>query len=353
MKNIYAKLLYIPLVFSMLTPAWGQEELGAILKKLLEENGKTYLNPLATAFGTGLNSGTFHRAKPHNILGFDVTLNVALIGIPEADTEFEFILPDDPLQFNVDLSGLNVPISLALTEVYESGITAPTFFGSKEQGSIPVNTTGVRATIISKVATASGQPESTVEALAGTQIDAFVANMAPFPTTSGIDLPLWATLMPQASLGLPFNLELTLRGFSTTTKAGDPIKFGGFGGKIGLSEFIPLFPIDFSVGWYATTVNLADIVTGSNSILTLQASKSIPVITLYGGIGLESSNLSAKYDVDLGGGSLETISFDLEGKNKTRTTVGLRLKFLLLTLQVDYNIGEYNAVNAGLSLTFR
>ena len=111
-----------------------------------------------------------------------------------------------------------------------------------------------------------------------------------------------------------------------------------------------MFPIGISAGWYGTNVNLADIVEASNSILTLQTSFSVPVITLYGGIGFESSDMSVLLETESGDPLLD---FSIKGKNQTRTTVGFRLKFLLLSLHFDYNMGEYNSITAGFGLTLR
>ena len=98
-----------------------------------------------------------------------------------------------------------------------------------------------------------------------------------------------------------------------------------------------------------------------NSITTVQVSKSIPVITLYGGIGLEKSSLDISYTYigdDPETDAVETdadvpISFNMEGENKFRTTVGARLKLAILTINADYNMGEFNTINVGVGLTLR
>ncbi|UCD38921.1 MAG: hypothetical protein JSW54_05430, partial [Fidelibacterota bacterium] len=159
-------------------------------------------------------------------------------------------------------------------------------------------------------------------------------------------------IMPQLAVGLPFSTEIMFRGFSTETPDGDPIKFGGFGAKLGLTQFIPvpMFPIALSAGLYGTKVNLADIVKVNNSIFTLQASFSVPVLTLYGGIGFESSDMSVEVK-DEAGESL--YKFDLSGDNKTRSTIGFRLKLAVLSFHADYNAGTYKSYTAGIGLTLR
>ena len=53
-------------------------------KQLIEN----YLSPLGQALGTGLNNGWFTTAKPHKLLGFDLTLSVTPVLIPESSKSF-------------------------------------------------------------------------------------------------------------------------------------------------------------------------------------------------------------------------------------------------------------------------
>jgi hypothetical protein len=358
LKKTFTKLLFIPLTFALLTPSFAQEGLAETLAELARNNAKGYLGPVVTAFGTGANSGTFHRAKPHKILGFDLTLNATIIGIPEEAQEFEFLIPDNEISFDIPITGYGTQtVTVPFNSIYESGTMVPTFFGESDGVSIPVNTADTRSAIVSSLASSTGLSVSDVNTYAGTDIDNAIGTIEPLGGNdgiAGIGIPMWPSIMPQFSVGLPMNVELTFRGFSTETTEGDEFSFKGFGAKVGFSEFIPLFPLALSAGYYATNLNLAEIVKGSNSILTLQASKSIPIITVYGGIGLESTDLEISYDyenpVD---GSMDNISFNMEGDNKTRIIAGLRFKLALLSVHFDINAGEYTAYNAGIGLTLR
>ena len=354
MKNYITWLIIPILTVSLFTPAWGQEGLEETLRDMVEKNADGYLGPLATAFGTGLNSGVFHRAEPHKILGFDVTINASFTAIPNSALEFEWQNSDNLLQLPPvpNPSGGTLDIDLPLSDIYKTGQKVPTFFGSKDPSQIDVDMEGAHTAIVDKVVLATGLTAAEVESAVGSDITSVVNILPPLPGPSGIDVPAWPTIMPQVALGLPFNTEIMLRGFSVETPEGDPIKFGGFGGKISLSQFIPipLFPIAISAGFYRTNVNLADIIKANNSIISLQASFSVPAITLYGGIGLESSDMSVLLKDESGNTLLD---FSVEGENKTRTTVGVRIKLLILSINVDYNIGKYSAVNAGIGLTFR
>ncbi|UCD38788.1 MAG: hypothetical protein JSW54_04730 [Fidelibacterota bacterium] len=359
MKKIISTMLAIPLAMGLISPVQGQDGLAETLEALVKQNAKGYLSPLVTAFGTGANSGTFQRAKPHKILGFDVTLNAALVSVPEAAQEFEFLIPDNNISTPIAIPGYGThSVDLPFNVLYSTGVMVPTFFGETDGVNVPVNNTAARTAIINGLVTSTSLDASTIETLAGSEIDNAIDGIPPLggeEGISGIGVPLWPSIMPQFSVGLPMNVELTFRGFTLDIpESDDQIKLGGFGAKIGFSEFIPLFPVDLAAGYYATNLDLAGVVTGANTIMTLQASKSIPLITIYGGFGLESSQLSIKYDyTNPADQSIDTIKFDMEGDNKTRVIAGLRLKLALLTINADVNTGEYTAYNLGVGLTLR
>ena len=298
------------------------------------------------------------------------------------------------------------------------------------------------------------------------------------PIDIGLPMPIL-----QASFGLPFHTELTVRGLPVAMPLPSlgSIKFGGFGGKIGISEFFKKkptkqpkiqispkikdvleelpsnitpadidsalaeirstsmdltelddlnnqfhsgdslaiydiltqlekistlpkakkvkpkgWPVDVSLGYYTNNLELdmgdAEI-NSINNLLSLQAGKTlnIPFISflggvgLYGGIGLESSDLNLKYTLEnpiaygcftgngdskayledvekdncLGGakewdsGVPTDISLSFPGENKFRTTIGARVRVLFVDVYVDYNTGTSNAINAGVGITFR
>jgi hypothetical protein len=56
-------------VFSLSSSA--QEDLGNQLSKVASQNAVNYLAPLLSAWGADLNSGLYHSADLHDILGFD------------------------------------------------------------------------------------------------------------------------------------------------------------------------------------------------------------------------------------------------------------------------------------------
>ena len=109
-----------------------------------------------------------------------------------------------------------------------------------------------------------------------------------------------------------------------------------------------------AIGYYAINLTMGDIIKMNNSIAMFQISKSIPFLTIYGGLGVENSTADLNYSYSDALNEISTpIKFSITGKNTFRTIIGFRLKLAILSINADYNIGEFNTVNAGIGLTLR
>ncbi len=337
MRKHLLRITCLALIATMFTPAMGQD-IEKQIKDLVSDNAKGYLGAFPSLFGTAMNTGVFRTAKPHKLLGFDVTANVMFVGIPDADKTFDFILPGQ-LTLPIGDTGLDVNLDGSL--LYPTtDLEMPTFFGSADTKTIAPNQTylsdQVEATL--GIAPTSGMLDTLATALS---INLF-----------GTDLPFLPMLVPQFSLGLIKDVEVTFGGISRDVE-GNEFSFSRVGAKIGINQFIPTIPLVFpaiSVGYYITSLKMGDVLEAKNSILSLQASKSIPILTLYGGFGIEKSTIDIKVDAEDGTNLLD---FKLEGENSFRTTIGVRIKLLLLSINADYNMGAYPTTNAGIGLTFR
>ncbi len=355
MKTIKNILVFgLCMVFTV--QIYGQS-LEETLQTMAEKNAKGYLGPVVTAFGLGVNSGTFHNAKPHKFLGFDVKIGASMTMIEDAGSEYEFAVPNIDLDFQVG----GYDITLNPDDIYESNRTSSTFFGANESNDIEVDETVATDLIAEQIATGSGGLITAAQAksMFASEISNAISNNVPvLSTPPGFDLPAFPMVMPQFSLGLPMDIELTLRGFPAADlgDAGE-LSFYGFGGKIGINQFIPV-PIPFlpqvSVGYYMTSLKVGDILESNHSIATLQISKSIPILTVYGGFGLESSSMDVSYDyTDELTGTTVPIGFSLDGENSFRTTVGVRIKLAVISINADYSVAEYPVMHAGFGLTLR
>ena len=103
------------------------------------------------------------------------------------------------------------------------------------------------------------------------------------------------------------------------------------------------------------------MLNSSNQTIIMQTGKTfdvpfIPFIGgfgIYGGIGLEFSKLDLSYKYTDPFGEPIDMSLSFTGNNIFRSTIGARIRILLLDAYVDYNFGTSNTINAGFGITFR
>ena len=356
------KLVIKYFLITILTIGTGySQSLEDNLISMANDNAKNYLGSLTTAFGMNMNSGIFHKAKPHKVLGFDFTLSMSMASTSDAANTFEFILPSANISVPIMIGIEEYVLDINPDDVYEDGEgdrLASTIFGPRTSNEIRVDADAAKSSIITQLLN-KGATQNEIDLIHDSEFTQLVQDNFPtLITPEGLDLPFTAGVIPQISIGLPKDIELTFRGFpSVNTPDYGKVEFLGYGGKIGLNQFIPLPNIvlpDMALGYYAINLKMGDIIKMNNSIAMFQISKSIPFLTIYGGLGLESSTADLNYSYSDALNEISTpINFSITGKNTFRTIIGFRLKLAILSINADYNIGEFNTVNAGIGLTLR
>ena len=299
MKKIVSIFLFIVICTASLV----QADIITDLAKLGEENGKMYIKPFVNAFGSDLNSGWFSTAKT-SPLSFGLTFNAMLAVVPDKDKTFLAHNPNTEL-YNGD---------------YE---TSATVFG--KNGAIFT----------------AKDPQVTP--------DLFLP--------PGIDFGMVPLIVPQAHLGLPAGFEVEVRYIpSYEVKDMGKISFVGGGVKYQVSKLIPMLSalLPISIQGTYQQLKLGDVVTVNSSFINIHASRGLVVLplTFYGGIGYESTQLKAKYTyTEPWSGTEVPIDFDINGDNGFRFTAGARLKILLLDVMLDYSVGKYQTLRAGVGFS--
>ncbi len=327
-RLIFSLVLLLSLSFS----GKAQEDVVKFLTGSLQDANKltkAYLEPFGKGFGAGLNSGWYNSAKPHKLFGFDLTFTMATAIPPSSSKTF-------------DVSKLNLDYWKLQTTTNN---IAPTVTGAKDNGPILV-------------------PK-----------DVLIPGSLTMPKGAG--LKFIPAPMIQAGIGLPFNTEVDFR-ILPTIKIPDVGKFSlwGFGIKNEFKEFIPGFKaLPFNVsGFFGYTkfkssfdVNAPQNGTSTQTLnfdasgytTKLLISKSIPVLTVYAGVGYNKSTTDVKLKgnysvpgVNLGLDVTDPISIDFVNSGMT-ANVGLRLKLAVIAFHFDYTVGKYKLYNAGVGINFR
>lgn len=357
------------------TPAFAQlEDVGEILQSGTEDANtllRAYLQPFGSGFGAGINTGWTNTAKTHRKLGFDITITTGLAIVPESDKTFDVT--------QLGLQRLQ----------YESGPTeSQTINGSDADGSTLAAYTTV-------------DPDGP-GGLPSQELKLVDVTMPPGTGFGFVPAP-----MIKAGVGLVKDTDIMLR-YTPELDIGDfgTFKLFGVGAKHGINQWLPggnLLPVDLSVMFGYTGLEVSsglditpdDVVQdpantenpysatqwdGQTIELTTDAwtvnalvGKSLPVISVYAGVGYEKStfkiNTPGSYPTVIPNDAYvsdpvnndplivealdDPIDVEIEGKNSIHALVGFRLRFTVLHISASYTVSDYSSLNAGFGISFR
>lgn len=354
MKNTTTKILTLLLIgfFTISHTAKGQDSFGEIFRAGTDDANtylQKYTEAIGLSFNSGLGSGWYNTAKPHKLLGFDITATLNVATIPNSDIKFQF----DPSDYeNLE---------------FVSGETnLPSLVGgdANTQLSVPAGTT------------ITGTNGETITYSSPKIFD------APDGLVDANDFPAVGTPVPaiQFGIGLVKNTDLRFRYASDFGNLDDgSVRLIGVGVMHDLKQWIPglkLVPIDVSgfFGYtslkveynfeesgdgYEVTDGLAELKANSTTI-QLVASKKIAILTPYLGIGYNIAGSSFKVngnfeyeDIDGTAVIRDPVDLKFSGGSTPRINAGLRIKLLILTLHAEYAIQKYNTLTLGAGISIR
>ncbi len=161
-------------------------------------------------------------------------------------------------------------------------------------------------------------------------------------------------LTPQLRLGSIFGTEGTLRYFDSgwfSSPAGTPtLKIFGFGIRHSVSQYFDVLPVDVAVGYFYDSIKSEGLTELTSSSFGAQVSKSLALITLYGGIQFESAESKLTYELLTTGipVGIPTEVTGIESKNKFRFTAGAALELAFLSIFADANFGSVFNFSGGI-----
>ncbi|MGC4023150.1 MAG: hypothetical protein QM734_14985 [Cyclobacteriaceae bacterium] len=295
-----------------------------------------YASPALSIIGYGLNQGWYNTAKPHKLLGFDITATVNLITVPTS-----------ALNYYVDNNKLN---TVELTDGN----------GNPQSGNVPT----VFGANVRPVYAFKADPTNTIQGAPG-------VDLSQSPIKNTLPVP-----MAQVGIGLIKGTELKVR-FVPTIKFGDnsasSFSLIGFGIMHDIKQHIPaikLLPFDLSafIGYTSMKMNVAfdsqnhpdqqGSLTSNATTIQGLISKKLAVLTAYAGLGYNFASTTAKvsgtYDITNTGNYNTPINVNMSGSaTGPRATFGLRLKLAILTIHGEYTAQKYSAITAGVGLSIR
>ncbi len=314
------------------------DELSQKAKRFVGENAVKYIQPAIDAFSANLNSGLYHTADVHDVLGFEIGLVGMFAPIPDRKKTFVAIAPDSVLYGND---------TYVVGRDYDRSYTTSTALGPKQ------------GTKVYRKPTASG-------------------SLPIYEFPGGLDIGLAPLLVPQLSVGLPLGTEFVLRYVPEISIHEDVGKFKhvGIGFRHSISQWLPgpslvgglqqgKFPLDLSVNLMYQKFTVKDTAGGDFFKTVLwsvgaQASKRFAVLTLYGGLAYESATTDitytyrpvSEYYPEARNRPVDVRLKDIKADNNFRATVGLNVHLLLLNIFADYSIASQPVATAGVVLSF-
>lgn len=355
------RFVFALLLFFSFTFAQDDSSLEQTLNNLSQSGAKSYLNPIASAFGADLNGGWFHKAPQPNILSFNLELGLVAMATKftdaakhfKSDGQFNFsqqqarsILESNFQDWNALPADVqNDFLELMATQKFSVEMEGATIIG-KDDDFITVRFPGQTITEPN-----SGQ-QITVED------QEVVLPVAGFKDLSDISfLPLFA---PQLSIGTIYGTQFTFRYLPDVELEQNLGKFKYFGLGIQHNPAAWLdvqLPLDVSASFFTQQLKIGDLFKTNTVAFGLNASKQFGLnvinFTPYAGFMIESSTMQVQYDYIVQAPSglyQQKIDFKIDGENKARLTLGVSLRFLIVNINADFNIGKYNSLSAGLNL---
>lgn len=317
---------------------------------------QAYLQPYAFALGDGLNNGWYSTAETHHLFGFDLTIGVSAVQVPDGSKSF-------------DINALG----LSRMKVESGSSIAPNVAGEDAAG-----------------------PLITVY-----EDDQKTKPMLQFNSPQGTGMDMVPVPMVQLGFGLLPHTDVVGR-FVPEMKYdnnGDEMKIGlwGIGLKHNFMEWIPVLsklPFDASLfGSYSvidgqsglsfTTSDLSpdpDVnvefedmgdqmlkMKTKTSKFGLVVSKKFSILTVFGAIGKSTSKSTVDllgtypvvataqgggYEITQEGALKDPVALSFDTSNISMEA-GLRIKLAIVSLFGSVSKSEYTAYNVGLSLGFR
>ncbi|PSQ91753.1 MAG: hypothetical protein BRD52_07035 [Bacteroidetes bacterium SW_4_67_19] len=341
---------FLAVLLAAASPARAQTQtssFGSTLEAVGEEYARLYAQPVVDAVGANLNSGFFYDAGVEQnglVPGVNLYVGVKAFATSVPDSDRSLSLRYSVREsITLDRRNANGELTRCTSrgKVMYTIDDAPTAFGSDEAGEIRAN---------------NGN-SVTFQCNDGTEVtrDGVSQDLLP-----GLNMGTAPLAVPQVGVGLPYTgTRLSLRLIPNLRyRDYGTIEFFGGGVRQEITRFLPMLPLDLSAHLFYQSISVEEEILGAEgtefvSASTwaggLSASKTLSVVTFYGGLQFERTNANLNYTFVPGAGlEARTIDLDFSGANSFRVLAGASLGLGPVVLNVDVSQGQRSVLSAGL-----
>jgi len=326
MRRWYCLLLVGGVLLFASAPAAAQtvgdaDDLSQALRGLGQEYADNYTQPLTDALGAGLHAGLFRTAEVGGggiVPAIDLYLGVSAMGINTNESAESFRLSNEEIQTD---AGRTLLVEYPNTDL-------PTAFGENESpGS---------ATLIDE------------------QTGAQVGEVDLPPSL--IDLSLAPLAVPQLGVGTAFGTDALVRYLPETSLSEfGSVSFLGLALRHDVDQYLPPVPVDIAVQGSWQSLDLSgteqdDIVEATGWAVNAQVSRSVALLTFYGGVQYETFDVDVEYILEDPTGGQTTLALDQSASNNVRGLAGISLTLGIVRVNVDYALSNNDTISAGLGL---
>lgn len=345
--------------------AYASDDIDANLQKLSTEAAKGYLGPVVSTMGANMNQGWFFEAPKPELWGINIGVHPVFMGTFFASKDETF---STSTTTKIDAQTADLLAEQMVPGLSNSASPAEKTARQAAVESVASALRGRDATITLDGPTAIGSDDDeimmTVKGPTSVPVGDTTYSLSSKPIPMGISGVGLSGVVPGVPLLVPMQLDLgTLAGTNVALRWFPEVEgfsFFGFGvnhnpGFWAEKAQLP-WGINSSVNFAWSKLAWGDFMEFSAWNANVMASKRLGFrflnIAPFVGFGVESSTLKVSYTTDFedASGKPIKVSFEDEGDNLLRATVGTKLRLLILDIGASYTFAanQSMAMTAGL-----
>jgi hypothetical protein len=152
---------------------------------------------------------------------------------------------------------------------------------------------------------------------------------------------------PQITIGSIYGTRAIVRFIATPAMKSFPsATLWGIGLQHSISQYVPAIPVDVAAHVFYSKFSFGDLVNFSGTSIGVEASKSLSILRVYGGLAWEKSSMELKYTPS--NATVPAVDITMDGANNFRATIGLGLHIVFFSIFADANFGSVTNFSAGI-----